>query len=192
MKRRLLFMIGILLLVSGFIFLGKGLWIQAKALVAQELLTRAWQKTLATGRPVKPWPWADTKPVARLIVPEQKADCIILEGISGSTLAFGPGHFINSALPGTAGNSVIAGHRDTVFRFLKKLRIGQNLLVQKKDGRLTSYRITGVVIKPAEDIVLEQGKLPWLTLITCYPFNAVTAGGPLRFLVFARGEILSP
>ncbi|HHO58625.1 MAG TPA: sortase, partial [Thiotrichales bacterium] len=106
-------------------------WIQAKAIVAQHLLEDAWD---STGRQnetgVKPWPWADTWPMARLLVPAQGIDQIVLAGDSGSSLAFGPAFSLASARPGETGLTVISGHRDTHFRFIEKLKRNQTLTLQ--------------------------------------------------------------
>src|SRR5207248_2826247 len=80
------------LLAGGAALFGHGAYIYAKAGLAQVLLRRAWERTLAGERDVKPWPWADTWPVARLTIPKAGTDSIVLAGASGRTLAFGPGH----------------------------------------------------------------------------------------------------
>ena len=80
--------------------LGAGAAIALKAAVAQQLLHAAWQRTQAGEREVRPWPWADTWPVARLLAPAQNVDLIVLEGASGRILAFGPGHVEGTAAPG--------------------------------------------------------------------------------------------
>ena len=80
--------------------------------MAPLLIERAWQRSLNDGgRPVKPWPWADTWPVARLTVPEQGIELLVLAGDSGNALAFGPGLAPYSTPPGVRGVAVIAGHR---------------------------------------------------------------------------------
>jgi len=81
-----------LLGAAGVILLGQGAWIQAKAVLAQILLERAFAETLATGRDAKPWSWADTWPVARVEAPRLGRSAIVLHGSSGQALAFGPGH----------------------------------------------------------------------------------------------------
>src|SRR4029078_10534235 len=100
-----------LLAVTGALLFGQGAYIFAKAKVAQVLLHASWARSQATGLPVRPWPWADTYPVARLSAPSQKADLLILSGASGRSLAFGPGHLDGSPPPGASGNSVVLGHR---------------------------------------------------------------------------------
>jgi sortase A len=169
--------------------LGSGVYIYGKALLAQHLLRDAWQRTLAGGRQVRPWPWADTWPVARLRAPQHGIDLIVLAGASGRTLAFGPGHLDGTPPPGAIGNSVIGGHRDTSLRFLARLAPGDTLLLDTPEGRRIRYRIGGSEI-------VDAGR-PWfgpefagrmLTLVTCYPFDAIVPGGPLRYLVFAQAD----
>ena len=77
---------------------GQGSYIHAKAKLAQSLIRGAWEKTLAGQKEVRPWPWADTWPVARLIVPRLKVDLFVLAGSSGRTMAFGPGLTLYAAL----------------------------------------------------------------------------------------------
>ena len=100
--------------------------IKAKAWLAPILIERAWETSLnRSGSPVKPWPWADTWPVARLRAPAQGVERLVLAGDSGNALAFGPGHTNASAQLGTAGLAVIGGHRDTHFAFLRHLPAGR-------------------------------------------------------------------
>lgn len=175
-----------LLLVIGTLQAGRGVWIQAKASLAQVLLAQAWSRTLAGAARVKPWPWADTWPVARLSVPRLGVECYVLEGADGSALAFGPGHASGTALPGSSGNSVIGGHRDTHLAFLKNVKPGDVLLVERPDGAQVSYRATSAEILDRKDVwVMEQAGPARLTLITCYPFEALRAGGPQRYVLLA-------
>ena len=90
----------VLLAGAGLACFGSGLYIHAKAGLAQVLLHSAWTRTQDSGMPARPWPWADMHPVARLIAPAQDADLLVLSGASGRTLAFGPGHLSGSANPG--------------------------------------------------------------------------------------------
>ena len=79
---------------------GEAAYIHAKAWLAQRLIASAWNRSLASGAAAKPWPWADTYPVARLEAPRQKQSLMVLAGSSGRTLAFGPGHVEGTPLPG--------------------------------------------------------------------------------------------
>lgn len=177
----------LVLLLLGLWQLGAGVWIDAKALLAQRLIAGAWQRTLdAGGLPVKPWPWADTWPVARLQVPRHGQDLFVLAGAHGQSLAFGPGHESASAPLGEAGLSVIGGHRDTHFDFLETLRPHTLLSLQLPDGRRQSYRVTDAkVVDVRVDPVPAGGARTELLLVTCYPFDAVITGGPLRWVVRA-------
>ena len=174
-------------LALGFWQLGQGAYIPAKAWMAQELLQRAWLKTAVESLPQAPWPWADTYPVARIRAKAGGVDVIVLAGSSGRTLAFGPGHMSASVLPGDVGNSVIAGHRDTHFRFLQFMTIGESILVERPDGNTHRFRVTGTDVVDARrgSILLDVDEAT-LSLVTCYPFDVEEPGGPLRFVVTAR------
>ena len=176
-----------LLLLGGW-QAGHGIFIQAKAALAQHLLREAWGRTLAGERQALPWSWADTWPVARLRVERLGIDRIVLAGATGRTLAFGPGHVDGTPLPGTKGTAVIGGHRDTNFRFLEVLRPGDFIGLETPDGATHSYRVAGtrIVDHRNANIVL-AGEDSRLTLVTCYPFDALRPGGPLRYVVEAEG-----
>ena len=167
--------------------IGEGTYIHAKAILAQVLLKTAWAETLEGHKEVKPWPWADTWPVSRLDVPSLGISRIVLAGASGSSLAFGPGHLFGTALPGEKGNSVIAGHRDTHFRFLQYVQPSHIITVQSKNNLIRQYRvIMAKVITDTEIHYLIDTYDDTLTLITCYPFESITTGGSLRFIVVAK------
>ena len=186
MKEGLLRMIGLLLVVSGSLLLADGCWIRAKAVLAQFLLQRAWEETLQSGEETRPWPWADTWPVARLRMERFGVDLIVLEGESGEVLAFGPGHLSGSSAPSGDGHCVLAGHRDTSFRFLRQLQIGDTFTLQTRDGKLHTYRVNETAIDEADTLYLLESDFPCLTLLTCYPFDLLGAPTRLRYLVFAH------
>lgn len=168
---------------------GHGVWIPVKARLAQHLLRRAWARTLAGGSEVKPWPWADTWPVARLSVPGHGVDLIVLAGVSGRTLAFGPGHASDSAMPGAPGTAIITGHRDTHFRFLERLKPGDEILVEVPGRALSRFRVRQASVVDSRTAVIAGGEpSPVLALLTCYPFHALTPGGPLRYVVIAEAS----
>ena len=175
------------LLALGFWQLGQGAYIPAKAWLAQELMQRAWLRVSAGEDRAAPWPWADTWPVARLSAKSHDVDLIVLAGGSGRTLAFGPGHLSASALPGETGNMVIAGHRDTHFAFLRNLEPGHRLTIESFSGATTDYEVIGLnVVDSRKGSLLLDTDDAVLTLVTCYPFDAVDPGGPLRYVVTAR------
>ncbi len=176
----------VLLLALGGWQAGHGAFIYAKAALAQVLLRAAWAETLAGEARARPWPWADTWPVARLRVPRLGIDQIVLAGASGRTLAFGPGHVDGTPAPGAPGNAVLGGHRDTHFRFLERLEPGDELILDTAAGEQRRYRVAGsqVVDHRKARIGLAAAE-PRLTLITCWPFDALRPGGPLRYVVEA-------
>jgi sortase A len=172
---------------AGLALFGSGLYIHAKAVLAQTLLHSAWARTQHSGAPVKPWPWADMHPVARLIVPAQDADLLVLSGASGRTLAFGPGHLSGSAYPGDAGNSVLTAHRDTHFRFLRHVAAGDTLIVEGRNGARRHFRVRRTYVADFRALNIPRDTpQPTLTLVTCFPFDAINPGGPLRYVVVAE------
>ncbi len=165
---------------------GGAAWITAKAQLAQWLLQHAWSETLERqSESVKPWPWADTWPVARLWVPGQEVDLYVLAGAQGNSLAFGPGHMHGTALPGE-GISVIGGHRDTHFGFLQQVAVGEEILLQTSAGNLVRYQVQSAEVVDSRHqplLINPQGR--GLVLVTCYPFDALSPGGHLRYVVWA-------
>lgn len=173
-------------LLTGMVVGGEGLWIYAKARLAQLLLDLSWRSELS-GYPVKPWPWADTHPLAKLTIDRDGSQIIVLAGASGRTMAFGPGHLDGSALPGQPGNCVITAHRDTHFAPLRYVGPGEVITLQRIDGRILRYRVTATrVVRKQDTSVLRQDGRDRLTLITCYPFDAIRPGTPLRYIVVAE------
>ena len=175
----------ILVALLGLILFGQGAYIHAKALLAQVLLQRAFDETIATGHVTKPWSWADTWPVARIEVKRIGARAIVLAGSSGQALAFGPGHVELTANAGERGVAVYSAHRDTHFAFLRNVRIGDEIDVTRDDGKTFRYRADGasVVRYDASGIdPLTEGHE--LVLSTCWPFDALTSG-PERYLLHA-------
>lgn len=166
--------------------LGQGLWIFSKAKLAQYLIAESWQISLALKQPSKPWAWADTWPVARLQWPAENIDLYVLAGAHGSSLAFGPGHLQQTSLPGSEQDlgSIISGHRDTHFKFLSKIKPGHRIRIQTMDGVWHDYQITTSRIDNIKQHTLQA--LPGVQLVTCYPFDALQAGGDLRYIVRAE------
>ena len=160
-----------------------GTYIHAKAWLAQRLIASAWARTLEGEREVKPWPWADTWPIARLQMIDKDVDLYVLADASGRSLAFGPGYVNGTAAIGE-GNTVLAGHRDTHFAFLRHLHPGDELAIQTADGRERRFQLseTHVIDSRLERLQFDENVDATITLLTCYPFDAMTPGGPLRYV----------
>jgi len=181
--RRLLF--PFLLALAGLVLFGQGAYIHAKALLAQLLLERAFDGTIATGRDTKPWSWADTWPVARIEVKRIGASAIVLAGSSGQALAFGPGHVERTANAGERGVAVYSAHRDTHFRFLKDVKVGDGIEVTRRDGKVFRYRADAQSVVRFDQFGIDPHADGYeLILSTCWPLDAVTPG-PDRYLLHA-------
>ena len=175
------------LIAAGLWQSGHGVYLHGKAWLAQHLLRLAWSRSRAGGQPVAPWPGADTYPVARLLVPRLGIDQIVLAGASGRTMAFGPALVDASSPSGGGGVILLSGHRDTHFRFLRDLHIGDELMLGRGTrGPLLRFRVNG-----AEHFDSRRHQLAaspaqrGLWLVTCYPFAALAPGGPWRYVVYA-------
>jgi len=176
----------LLSVLSAVMFWGNALSIYAKATVAQVLIAKAWGKSLEEGKPYRPWGWADTWPVARIKSEYLEKDLYVLSGSHGSSLAFGPGHLDGTQLPGQ-GASVVGGHRDTHFKFLQKIKLGDTLQVQDIYGQWFGYRVIGARVDDIREGYLGiNDRGDFLTLVTCYPFDSLETGGPLRYVVTAE------
>ncbi len=187
-------LLALLLMVLGFQQLGSAALIEAKAHMAPLLIGSAWEKTLVSdGLPHKPWPWADTWPVARLEVPGHQVDLYVLWGAAGNSLAFGPGYETASAKPGEAGVTVIGGHRDTHFQFLRHVKASTLLSLQLPTGDRKAYQVSNmrIVDTDVERYLPLETQGSELLLVTCYPFDAMRPGGSLRYVVTARPMVSS-
>ena len=186
MRPRIMPVIGLLVMLLGLGWLAQGAYIQAKAVLAQHLLQSAWQQTLRGQARVKPWAWADTWPVARLTMPSRQVDLIVLEGASGSSLAFAPGHLHGTPAPGSSGFSVISAHRDTHFAFLQHVQSGETLTIQTAGGDSRIYQVTATEVVDADAAVIPlYSPLRGLVLTTCYPFDDLGRNSNQRYLVYA-------
>src|SRR5258705_3449591 len=174
------------LALGGLILIAQGIYIHAKAMLAQILLERAFVQAMATGTPGKPWSWADTWPVARVGVPRLGKSAIVLAGSSCQALAFGPGQLERTPEIGEEGTAVYAAHRDTHFAFLADVRVGDAVEVTRRDGHVVRLRVTRAsVVRLDHSGIDPYSSGRRLVLSTCWPLNARTQG-PLRYVVHAE------
>jgi sortase A len=122
--------------------------------------------------------------IGNLSIPRLRKSVLVYQGTDAATLRRGAGHYINSVMPGVADNSVIAGHRDSVFKDFGRLKPGDLLIVTI--GRTEYiYKIKSMRIVDAEDrTVIVPTDEATLTLSTCYPFKYI-GSAPDRFIVTA-------
>lgn len=170
----------------------KPLYFSIKATLAQYLLMQAWENQqrdpLVKQHSNKPWPWADTYPVAKLTLFSRKKDTswIILAGLSGRNMAFAPAWLEDSAMPNNIGNTVISGHNDSHFRDLETVKVGDTFQLEDAFKQKKRYTVTALTI------VDEKVTWPYqltdntqLTLITCYPFTASSTTKQQRLIINA-------
>lgn len=172
------------LLLAATLIAAGALWLPFKAALAQWLLLQSWQAHLRDGGTHRPWPWADTTPVARLRQSRLGIDQIVLAGDSGRILAFGPGWAAASAAPDTTrGNIVISGHRDTHFAWLRDLRPGDYVELQSRQGWRVYRAAAFTVVDAATQQLALDDDAHALQLVTCWPFDALAAQGSQRLLI---------
>ncbi len=172
-----------LLASVGLLLSLQALWMPAKAELGQFLLAHNWQRVLQGEPASSPWPGADMQVVARLEVPAMGIDQLIVNGQQGAQLAWAPG-MVSAAIPGLS-DTVISAHRDSHFGFLKELSKGDLIRLQTSTGEF-QYRISTMQIVDSSSQQLQldvAGRR--LVLTTCYPFDALQTGSPLRYMVTA-------
>ena len=178
-----------LVLIAGICLTCRALYLHAKAELAGILIRRAWEQSLATGKPHAPWPWADTHPVARLQIPRLGYDEMVLEGASPRNLAFGPARLFSGAKLGESGNVILAGHRTSWFKPLEGIVQDDSIQLEWFDSHRQlhqrTYSVSEIrVVDPRDVTLLAPTSQEALTLITCYPFGR-SPYSPQRFIVRA-------
>jgi sortase A len=171
------------LFAAGASMLGYAIFTAAESHIVQRYEALKFDRALAVPANLR----AVGGPIAQLTIPSAGISAIVLEGSDESTLKIAPGHIPGTALPGEAGNVAIAGHRDTFFRKLERIRRGDTVkLATLKDTY--QYKVDTIeVVDPARIDVLESSGHPTLTLVTCYPFHWI-GPAPKRFIV--HGHLL--
>ena len=140
------------------------------------------QPRSAAPRRVEPTPGST---IGRIDIPRLGVSAIVRAGSDAKTLRLAVGHIPGTALPGEAGNVGLAGHRDTFFRPLRRIRVGDAITLTMANGDF-EYLVESIAIVPPGDIdVIQPTSQRTLTLITCFPFSYVGAA-PDRLIVRAR------
>lgn len=168
------------LLVLGLAFSARGLWIPAKALLAEALLEQAHSEVARFGAPARPWSWADFFVIGELDIGGDTLP--LLDRATGQALAFGVGRHEEFAADGPL---VISGHRDTHFSVLGGLAVGDPLTL--REGKAArGYRVTDLrIFDLREGHIIAPGPGQML-LITCWPFDGIDPGTTRRYLVLAE------
>lgn len=189
MKRKSI--LPLVFIFAGAVFIGLGGWQMIhSAMQTKETLGKAKQivenRVNPIGNREKDKPAAIGDTVGILVIPRVNAELPIVEGTDANDLAKGVGHYEGSSLPGEQGQIVLSGHRDTVFRRLGELKIGDSLIVKIARGSYT-YQITRMKIVDDTDknIITLQKKEEELILTTCYPFRYI-GNAPKRYIIYAK------
>jgi sortase A len=170
----------------GLVLAAQAAAVPAKAIVAQALLERAFNQGFAARHPARHWPWADTEPVARISVARLGVRQIVLAGGSNQALAFGP-TVVAPRTPGAKSRTtVVAAHRDTHFRFIRELAVGDVVGYETIGGTTTHYRVTSFqTVRWDRFAVPADPARKLLALATCYPFEG-KGRGPWRRVAWAE------
>ncbi len=127
--------------------------------------------------------------VGKLDVPRIGISVIVLQGTENDTLVLGAGHVPGTPLPGADGNVAIAAHRDTFFRKLEGIIVGDSIQFVTVRGEIYRYVVESTeTVDPEDTRVMESRDHRELTLITCFPFYFVGAA-PKRFIVHAHPSV---
>lgn len=122
--------------------------------------------------------------LGRLDVLRLGLSVLVVEGDDEDSLSLAAGHVPGTAAIGAPGNAVIAGHRDSAFRPLRKIRSGDRIRI--KTDRTYEYIVSGVsVVNPSDTRVMNSTQGSTLTMVTCYPFRFL-GDAPERYIVRAK------
>ena len=183
------------LIVSALVIVGgvmsiQASWLPTKAWVSQQLIHNSWQQSITAHERlvvVKPWPWADTYPIAELIFQRLDKSIVVLNGGDPTTLAFSAGAVAPFNQPKATNPFVVAGHRDSHFAFLEDIAMKDVISLVDGQGKTQLYQVKNIDIVDAT-----TGQLPLiadeqtLVLITCYPFNQLGNDSNERYVITAK------
>jgi len=182
--------LSLVLLILGAVLLAYVGWAYGSMYLEQRRLAQEWQRQQQEqleqkASDIAASPASADDSLTMLSVPKINLESVVVEGTDNRSLRLGPGHLKDTPQPGEAGNSVISGHRDTFFRHLNDLQMGDEVLVQR-GGKTFHYKVTGKrVVEPTDVAVIAPTKDPEMTLITCYPTYYI-GPAPKRLVVFSK------
>lgn len=168
---------------ASLVFVIQSLWLPAKAQLGQLLLERNWQQVVAGKPAASAWPGADIQAVAQLEVPALGIRQLLVAGQQGKNLAWAPG-LVSADRPGLS-DTVVSAHRDSHFRFLEEIKVGDRIVLTTASASF-EYQVESMEVVDSKIHHLQlQTDGQHLLLTTCYPFDALQSGGALRYVVTA-------
>jgi sortase A len=178
-------LLSVILIAFGAFLLGRGVREILESRAGQSLAARQFREEPRSPQALTLPKLGDT--VAKLSIPRLGAELYVFEGTDTKDLRLGPGHMPGTAMPGSSGNCVIAGHRDTHFRLLKDIRQGDAIVLETRSGRFVYTVDDTSIVRPTNTSALQPTRSAVLHLITCYPFYYL-GNAPKRFIVHAKLE----
>ncbi|GHE85667.1 class GN sortase [Thalassotalea profundi] len=187
-----LIFIYILFVIGGLLCIHAS-WLPAKAWLSQQLISYSWHQSIDQQKlyrkkvAIKPWPWADTFPIAELSFKRIEKDIVVLNGGDPTTLAFSAGAIAPFNLANHTSAFVVAGHNDSHFSFLEDVIMKDVISMTDQYGKSQLYQVEAIDIIDAS-----SGQLPIVTnnssliLITCYPFSSVGNNTNERYVITAK------
>lgn len=170
------------LITLGVLTVVAGASLRLAAWMGQNEAQASWEQEVA-----EPDLSATATGVTRLSFPALGREFFVLDGATRTNLVLGPAHVQVPGAKSENGNFIIAAHRDTHFRILKDLKMGE-LITLDRHGQSFQYRIVALeVVRPTDDSFYQPTSKPVVTLVTCYPFYYL-GRAPKRFIV--RAELL--
>lgn len=175
-----------LFIIGGLLCLHSS-WLPIKGWLSQQLISYSWHETISLNQKIKPWPWADTYPIAELSFQRLNKSIVVLNGGDPTTLAFSAGAIapFNQVL--STKPFVVAGHRDSHFSFLNEVFMNDIISLADSHGQSQLYQVEAIEIVDAS-----TGQLPvladnsQLVLITCYPFTDASSNSNERYVITAK------
>jgi sortase A len=124
-------------------------------------------------------------PLGRIQIPKIGANFVIVQGTDASDLREGPGHYVNTPLPGEPGTVAIAGHRTTFlapFRDIDELKPTDPIHVQMPYADFTYSVQRTRIVDPSATWVMRKIGYDRLVLTACHPLYSAAR----RIVVTAR------
>ena len=180
-----------ILLIVGCLLCLHASWLPAKAWLSQQLISYSWHQSMNSNEKIKPWPWADTFPIAELLFKRINKRVVVLNGGDPTTLAFSAGAVAPFNQPLAQQPFVVAGHRDSHFSFLKEVTMEDIISLTDQYGQNQLYQVESIEIVDASVGLLPiSANDPQLILLTCYPFDsrAIVSGNhsTQRYVITAK------
>lgn len=166
------------LLIAGSLLCLHASWLPVKGWLSHKLISYSWLQSIDLQQKVKPWPWADTYPIAELSFERLNKSVVVLNGGDPTTLAFSAGAVAPFNQARSAQPFVVAGHKDSHFSFLEEVLMNDIISLVDKYGHSQLYQVEAIdIVDASSDELPVLADDSSLVLITCYPFTGFSSNG---------------